>query len=292
MASWETDYGYIEKIDVGISKASIFVDKINKRLRVNEFTGAAGALVDELLDLAKKTASGKVIFFVSENEKSSLEIKGFQMEGEIAGFFKGKTAYGYSFFIEPQRSQSRYVGMENEILHKIMQKKKAFNKQIVTMEDHLEVRLVTQRDIPGLIEMYRDIFASYPSPLMQEDYMRQSMNNNVLFVGAFDGNKPVSAASLEIDRSNGNAELTDCATVKSYQGKGILQILMDRLEVQGNSMGLGVLYSLARAGSFGMNASLYKLGYAYKGRFINNCHIGGRFEDMNLWVKLLSSDSA
>ncbi|SFR05435.1 hypothetical protein SAMN05660706_11221 [Desulfoscipio geothermicus DSM 3669] len=23
----------------------------------------------------------------------------------------------------------------------------------------------------------------------------------------------------------------------------------------------------------------------YTGRFLNNCHIGGRFEDMNLWVK-------
>jgi hypothetical protein len=35
-----------------------------------------------------------------------------------------------------------------------------------------------------------------------------------------------------------------------------------------------------------MNTALARLGYRFRGRLMNNCHIMGGFEDMNIWVRL------
>ncbi len=40
-----------------------------------------------------------------------------------------------------------------------------------------------------------------------------------------------------------------------------------------------------------MNAAFHQLGYTYTGRLANNCYIFDKLEDMNIWVKDLSSYS-
>nr|WP_315989693.1 hypothetical protein [Desulforamulus aquiferis] len=34
-----------------------------------------------------------------------------------------------------------------------------------------------------------------------------------------------------------------------------------------------------------MNLVLHRLGYTFRGTLVNNCHIGGSYEDMNIWVR-------
>ncbi|OPZ80752.1 MAG: N-acetyltransferase YodP [bacterium ADurb.Bin429] len=51
--------------------------------------------------------------------------------------------------------------------------------------------------------------------------------------------------------------------------------------------GLRSLFTLARATSVGINTAFSRLGYTYNGRLVNNCHIAGDWEDMNLWVTRL-----
>ena len=40
-----------------------------------------------------------------------------------------------------------------------------------------------------------------------------------------------------------------------------------------------------------MNLAFHQLGYTYTGRLANNCYIFDKLEDMNIWVKDLSSYS-
>jgi len=286
----DRDYGYVETIKQGNSSARVFVDRVNARLKVLDCDGNFSEITDTLIDLARRAGSGKIIYFAPGAELKSLERKGFVLEGEIESFFNGDTAYGFSLFIHENRKISQYTLVENKIIEEINKGKETSSTRDgnkLPGFDGICFRAVTEDDIPGLAQMYRQVFVSYPSPLLQPEYMLYAMRNSVMFMGAFCGTKPVSAASLEIDRKNCNAELTDCATLKEYRGRGILQKLMEMLEEESKKDKLRVLYSLARAGSFGMNASLAKFGYKYRGRFLNNCHIGGRFEDMNLWVKQL-----
>ena len=99
----------------------------------------------------------------------------------------------------------------------------------------------------------------------------------------------VAAASAEISVKNSNAEMTDCATIASAQGRGIMQHLLMELEKDLKKKGIMTAYTLARAPSFGMNCAFFRLGYEFSGRLINNCDIFGHYEDMNIWVKRLDT---
>lgn len=79
--------------------------------------------------------------------------------------------------------------------------------------------------------------------------------------------------------------MTDCATIEEYRGHSLSERLLGILEHEVLKHGSFILYTLARAQSYGMNRVFYKLGYRYQGRLINNCHIACSFEDMNLWVR-------
>jgi beta-lysine N6-acetyltransferase len=66
-----------------------------------------------------------------------------------------------------------------------------------------------------------------------------------------------------------------------------LQNIIYSLEEDLKEKGFYIAYSLVRAVNPGINKALSKLEYEYGGRLINNCHICGGFEDMNVWVKKL-----
>lgn len=153
------------------------------------------------------------------------------------------------------------------------------------MPEGYTARKICNEHVNELVELYRNTFSSYPSPLLDIEYVHNVMQTHVTFYGVFVGDILVSAASAEVDHRNRNSEITDCATLPEHRGKGLLSNLIMLLEKEMWVQKIAALYSLARAGSYGMNAALCRLGYEYKGRFINNCHIGGRYEDMNLWVK-------
>lgn len=278
------DYGYNESLEIGHSNASVFVDKINKRLRLTGYSGDLNEIAPALAEMAQKLALGKVIIFAPQQDSADLESSGYGCEGKITAYFRGETAYVYTLFTDPRRKQSGYRQQEAELLNTIKHSQPAARNSDL---GDLQIRTAGEEDIEKLLQLYSRTFKSYPSPLMEKAYMQQIMRRNVVFICAFNGNQPVSSASLEMDLENANAELTDCATLSQYRGRGLLQEIMNRLEDRAREIGLVVLYSLARAGSYGMNASLHKLGYNFEGKLVNNCHIGGRYENMNIWVKPL-----
>jgi putative beta-lysine N-acetyltransferase len=101
--------------------------------------------------------------------------------------------------------------------------------------------------------------------------------------------KIVSAASAEINSFYKNAELTDCATLAEHRKFGLMKMILQELEKDLKNNGIFCAYSIARALSFGMNAALFQLGYSYRGRFMNNCYIYDKLENMNMWVKNLAN---
>lgn len=66
-----------------------------------------------------------------------------------------------------------------------------------------------------------------------------------------------------------------------------MQHLIQYLEDNMKTKDIINLFSIARARSIGMNKVLYNLNYKYRGRLINNVHIAGNWENMNIWVKRL-----
>jgi beta-lysine N6-acetyltransferase len=115
------------------------------------------------------------------------------------------------------------------------------------------------------------------------------MQDGTIYYAYFHQGEIVSAASAEINDFYKNAELTDCATLPEHRKYGLMKMILQELEVELKRRGVFCVYSIARSLSFGMNAVLYQLGYAYRGRLMNNVYIYDKLENMNMWVKNLSS---
>lgn len=264
----------------------IGLDFTNKRLKVLS-VGAAdySKLAEWIIDTAGEKTLGKILFNSRKDGCLALESAGFVLEGTIPGFFNGEQAYCYSFFINPARSRSPYLKEEDKILRDVCAAKKTPEKSEAKLSPGYILREVREDDVESLVSLYKNVFASYPSPLFNPGYVKEVMKRHVYYLAVFDKNDPVSAGSAEMDLINHNAEITDLATMPHARGLGLITVLIKALEIKMRERRFNCLYSLCRAGVPGVNRALYKLGYSFHGRLINNCHIGGRFEDMNIWVK-------
>lgn len=109
--------------------------------------------------------------------------------------------------------------------------------------------------------------------------------DHIIYALIFNEGNLVAAASAEINYEHSNAEMTDFATLDSEQGNGLAKILLYKLEKTLIDMNINTLFTIARSKSIGMNHVFSKMDYSYTDTLINNCHIDGNFEDMNVWCK-------
>lgn len=268
--------------DTTIAGACLYVDYPNNRLKITGFDNLSEDCIKEIIDFARDKRLGKIIVFCESEKNKILEKCGFIKEGIIKGFFKGTDAICFSYFIDIERTISKLKIVEEEILKESLRSKKAY---VSRPNFSYCVRTACEKDVPQMTTLFKDVFATYPSPVSNEKYLIEAMKKSVLFKVAEKDGKIIGIASADMDYDNLNAEITDCATLPKYRGNGILPKLIKELETELIERGFITLYSLSRANNKGINKTLSKLNYEYNGRLINNCNICGGFEDMNVWTK-------
>jgi putative beta-lysine N-acetyltransferase len=266
-----------------INGVNVRIDKMNNRLRILDYENLSENIISEVIRFAKEKDLGKIISNCPVNDLKVFEENGFSNEGTIRNFYRGKDASCPSFFLKPGRSVSRHPKREDTIIRMALEKKRTYKPR----KTGLEIRTATQEDIPAMIDIFKTVFESYPTPVHEENYLERVMDSRIYFKAAFDGGKLISIASADMDKKNLNAEITDCATYPKYRGHGLLSKLISAIENDIRKMGFISAYSLSRAINPGINISLSKLSYDYTGRLVNNCDICGGFEDMNIWCKKL-----
>ena len=268
-------------------RVELGIDATNQRLKVLSFEGINFDLAERIKELALQKNLGKVLFNAKKDSCADLKRAGYLLEGMIPGYFKGEDAFCYSFFTDHSRAESIYLDEESNILQDVSTVNKESRQREVTLPSGFQLREVAEDDVADLVNLYKGVFASYPSPLFDPDYILKVMQKQVYFLAVFnEEGLPISAGSADMDLKNLNAEITDLATDKSARGLGLATTIISALEKEMWQRQLKCLYSLSRAGIAGVNKAFYKLGYTYHGRLLNNCHIGGRFENMNIWVKI------
>jgi len=152
-------------------------------------------------------------------------------------------------------------------------------------------RILRPTDTEKMAALYGAVFPSYPFPILDPDYLRSCMENHVLYVGAeWDGTLAALAAA-EMEPSDRNAEMTDFATLPEFRRQGLARRLLARMEEEVRNFGIRTAYTIARAGSPGMNLAFARSGYAFAGTLVNNTHIAGRIESMNVWYKPLDDST-
>lgn len=226
---------------------------------------------------AVKLGLEKIILPVKEGETEKYGL--FRPEGRINGYFNSVNAIFLTCYTLPRRGLSAHLQAQASLLADVM--KKEYNKR--QFSHNYDFRKASIEDAGEMTGVFSMVFDSYPSPVFQPDYLVGRMQAGDIFWLAHRGGKIAAICSAEIDFLNSRAEMTDFATLPGHRGQGLASVLLEKIEEECRALGIRCLFSLARASSFGMNSVFYRHGYTFGGTLINNCHICGRYENMNIW---------
>lgn len=261
----------------------IIVDETNKRLVINGYTpGVKPSLFSiQLIDFAVKKHLDKIWLWALPADVPEFLRAGFCTEGTI---FRGngkEFSVSLAYYVGKARGQSKNSQTENDIIHSVRTEP---IKQLKALPHKMELKLLNASFVQQISRVLKQVFISYPTPL-DPQYIASLIQNGNIFAGAFLQEKLIAVSAAYPDPFFNRCEMTDCATIEEYRGHSLTERLLLILEHEVQKRGSLNIYTLARAQSFGMNRVFYKLGYRYQGRLINNCHIAGSFQDMNLWIR-------
>lgn len=302
--------GYWKKINLEIdeSKAELVIDYYNSRIKVMNFTGIFEKISGVLKIVAKVEKIGKIIVYAPLENIKELETCGYIEEGTIKGYYAGKNCHVFSSYPEISRGVSSNKGKEDRIVENCLRKVTVSQRKLkkpdgprknenirkqrknIGLPEEYRLKSAVQADASAMATLYRQEFKFYPTPLHMKSYLLKTMDSNVLYFLVEKQGTILSLASAEMDITNKCAEITDCLTILSERGKGLIKELIKALEKELSNRGFKSSYTLCRASSPGINAAFASLGYAYTGRLVNNCKIGNGFEDMNIWCKILKNN--
>ncbi len=210
----------------------------------------------------------------------------YQAEADIPGFYGGEEGV---FFMGKYFSPERQIEKKPDLVEKALEV--AIEKptmEVPVLEQPLVCRPTEPQDAEQMAELYRKVFASYPFPIHNPEYLIETMESHVFYYGLWDQDKLVALASAETDMRGQNAEMTDFATLPDYRSKGLASYLLAQLEEASAERGIQTAYTIARAYSYGMNITFAKQGYTFSGTLTHNTQISGELESMNVWHKALS----
>lgn len=230
----------------------------------------------------------KVFAKVPTRARASFQRNGYSSEAVVPGFYRGEEEVSFmgKYFSEQRRREQKPELVE-QALETALEKELA---EPPALADNLCCRQTLPEDAATMAELYRQVFASYPFPIHDPDYLCQTMASHVVYHGVWAGEKLIALASAETDPAGRNAEMTDFATDPDYRGQGLANYLLAGLEDAAAERGILTAYTIARAYSFGMNITFAKSGYQFSGTLTHNTQISGELESMNVWHKALHEE--
>lgn len=256
-------------------------EDLSRRLWVTSYAGCSTALRSYLTNLALVHGMEKIVFPVRTADALLMTGDGFIEEGKIPGYFRGNDCSFLASFPSLERSFSGTLKTEKRMLREIAGLPRAIKYD---EPPDITLRRAVKEDAEPMAQLFRSVFDSYPTPVFDPDYLSRSMDRGNIYMLACRDGRIAAAAAAETDWEQGRSEMSDCATDPDFRGMGLNSALLLKLEKECRARGINCLFSLARASSYGMNLVLHRLGYDYGGTLVNNCHIGGELENMNIWV--------
>ncbi|MEA3499674.1 MAG: putative beta-lysine N-acetyltransferase [Candidatus Marinimicrobia bacterium] len=245
-----------------------------------------GSIINKLDKLTEEHKYGKIFTKIPKKHFEIFLNDGFEKEAEIPKFYNGENdcVFMSKFPVEKRGViQADIKKRLNDVLT-VCKEKEQLTKE-PKISDEFEYKILKHEDAKQLTELYKVVFASYPFPIYDENYLKETMDDNIIYFGIFYKGKLVSASSAEMDFDGENVEMTDFATLPDFRGNNFAQFLLYQMENEVIKKGIKTFFTIARGVSFGMNITFAKLGYKYGGTLINNTNISGNIENMNIWYK-------
>ncbi|MFP4697585.1 MAG: putative beta-lysine N-acetyltransferase [Eubacteriales bacterium] len=272
----------IEKIDESIIQHG----KHNDRIYLMKLdTKEPEKLLSLLEDKAKKNNYSKIFAKIPACAKDVFLENGYVVEAYIPNMYKGKEDV---FFMA--KYYKKWRSQQDEGIIKVLEisrAKESIDEIDINLDKRFHYRVLDKNDAKDMVEVYKQVFKTYPFPIHDYTYLQKTMDENFVYFGIFLNNKLVGLSSSEMDNKGLNVEMTDFATLPEFRGNGFAIYLLNEMEKEMRKRGIKTAFTIVRAKSFGMNITFAKKGYTYSGTLIKNTNIAGEFETMNVWYKSL-----
>lgn len=246
-------------------------------------------IVDELDELASREGYSKIFAKVPASVSRPFLDNGYRAEARVPQLFRGREeGVLLGKFLSPERQVEAEPQLVEDVLAKARAKARPDGAPAGPV-DGFEIRPLAEGEVEAAAEVYREVFASYPFPIHDPEYLLETLRDHVRYFGAWKNGRLVALASAEMDRGAGHAEMTDFATLPAFRGQGLGQALLAHMEEEIPGDGIRTAFTIARAYSYGMNITFARAGYRFGGTLRNNTQICGRQESMNVWYKPLAN---
>ncbi|WP_022665364.1 putative beta-lysine N-acetyltransferase [Desulfospira joergensenii] len=240
-----------------------------------------------LIRLAREKGYSKIFAKVPQSVSDLFSMSGFIQEARIPGFYRtDESALFMAWYLDAARKEEKDAMEIEKILS--MTLKKRVKESLPGLDSRFAVRRCREEDLDDMIQLYRQIFDSYPFPIHDPEYLLKMMQSDEIEYFCMDSGGEIAAvSSAEIDNKNSNAEMTDFATAPAYRSRNFARHLLAEMESSLKEKKIKTVYTIARALSPGINMVFRQSGYHYSGRLKNNTNISGKIESMNVWYKHL-----
>jgi len=245
--------------------------------------------IPDIIEAMEKIAQGnnytKIFIKLPESLSEPFIGYGYVIEAKIPFFYNGKEkGFFMAKYLDPSRLKLDHQKRE-EITRNIRIAKSQQIMKSIPENHNYNFRLLKKEDANELSELYKIVFKSYPFPIHDPEYIKKTMDENIIYFGAMHNDKLVAASSSEMNIDNANVEMTDFATNPKYRGNKLALILLDIMEKEMSNRNMKTFYTIARSHSAGMNITFARKRYKFAGTLFNNTNIAGSIESMNVWYK-------
>lgn len=245
-------------------------------------------LINELDRLASEKKYGKIFAKIHANKLEPFLANGYREEAHVPHFYEdGEEACFLGKYLKPDRAIEKYPDLVEEVITIAQGKEQTSRTALDEAERGFNVHPIRESDLHHVAEVFKKVFETYPFPIHDPEYLRQTMESHIFYFGAWKGDDLVAVSSAETDMTNKNVEMTDFATLPKWRGKSLALILMNKMEAHMKESGVKTAYTIARSYSHGMNITFARMGYEFTGTLTNNTNICGKIESMNIWHKPL-----
>jgi putative beta-lysine N-acetyltransferase len=242
-------------------------------------------IIDTLDDLAKEEDYSKIFAKVPASMEEVFLGDDYTVEARVKGLFN---AAEDGLFMGKFLTRDRAVVDNEETIAQVLDTALSKADGDRRPDPGFQVQPMETAHAETMAGLYRRVFDSYPFPIFDPDFIKQTMASHVHYFGVFQGAELVALSSAETDMTALNAEMTDFATLPHARGQGLADLLLDTMGQAVAAMGVQTAYTIARATSHGMNIAFSRGGYRFAGTLVNNTNISGGLESMNVWWKDLN----
>jgi putative beta-lysine N-acetyltransferase len=261
---------------------------LNRRIYLMNVGDAEPYILIPVLErLAAQNGYTKIFAKIPASKAAAFYAADFRKEAAVPGFFGGEEeALFLGRYFEAARKRSNDQPALDAVLETALKKQQRVS-QLPPLPGTHRVRRCTPNDVAEMSRLYRRVFPSYPFPIQDPVYLRETMASHVVYFAVVARDEIVALSSSEMDTGNRNVEMTDFATRPDERGRGLASYLLEEMERAMIEKKIPCAYTISRAASYPINITFSSMGYTYGGRLVNNTNISGQIESMTVWYKRL-----